>query len=279
MAWFRRNRDRTDYETPETDAAAQPTRRVAPETDAAAQPTTRVAPERDAAAQPTRRVAPETDASAQPNTRIAPEADAAAPPRKKLGAQRALATLLGAGVAGLLIWLATQIGTHGTGDYWATYGLVAAAGLMLALSQLVGGWTKGGAPAFSPLVFLFGFLPTLVAGGWVLVAQQPTANSFSRHVVRWSSDIGVLGVVHDLGNLLAPIAFGIGLVFGYVFDTTGPRMRYAQQRYAQQGVERTRVAPAPMDRRAADEPVTAEQAAVVDDDRRLARTTAPDDTA
>jgi len=193
-------------------------------------------------------------------------------PSARLGAPRALATLLGAAAAGFLVWLATQIGTGTTGDYWATYGLVAGAGLALALSQLVGGWTKWGAPRISPLVFLFGFLPVLVVGGWVLLAQQPDPNWFSRHVTSWSGDIGVLGVVHDLGNLLAPIAFGIGLVFGFVFDTTGPRVRYAER-----DVERTHVAPAPLDRGAADEPVTAERA--VASDRADVVRTAPDDTA
>lgn len=187
-------------------------------------------------------------------------------PARTLGAPRALATLLGAAVAGLLVWLSTQVGTGTTGEYWATYGLVGAAGLTMALSQLVGGWTKWGALRFSPLVFLFAFVPVLVVGGWVLLAQQPHSNWFSTHVTSWSHDIGVLGLVHDLGDMLAPVAFGIGLVLGFVLDTTGPRVRYATR-----DVERTHVGPAPPDPHAADEPVTAERAVAAGDDREVVR--------
>ncbi|MGH3073094.1 MAG: hypothetical protein ACRDNB_12620, partial [Gaiellaceae bacterium] len=35
--------------------------------------------------------------------------------------------------------------------------------------------------------------------------------------------LGVYGLVADLGNILPAIAFGIGLTFGYSFDTAGPR--------------------------------------------------------
>ena len=48
------------------------------------------------------------------------------------GLTRGTVTLLGAAVAGLLIWLATQINDHSTGGYWAVYGLIAAAGLTMA---------------------------------------------------------------------------------------------------------------------------------------------------
>ena len=44
---------------------------------------------------------------------------------------------------------------------------------MIALSQLLGGWTKWGWPQVSGKVFLVGFLPTLIAGGWILAAQEP----------------------------------------------------------------------------------------------------------
>jgi hypothetical protein len=42
---------------------------------------------------------------------------------------------------------------------------VAAAGLIVALSQLVGGWTNWGGPHVSRNQFLLGFLPALIAGG------------------------------------------------------------------------------------------------------------------
>ncbi len=38
----------------------------------------------------------------------------------------------------------------------------------------------------------------------------------------WSGDIGIVGLVHDLAEYVSVLAFGIGLVFGYSFDTSGP---------------------------------------------------------
>src|SRR5438445_2892083 len=55
------------------------------------------------------------------------------------GPTRAMATLIGVAGAGFLIWLATQISDKTTGGYWAEYGIIAGAGLALALSQLLGG--------------------------------------------------------------------------------------------------------------------------------------------
>ena len=65
------------------------------------------------------------------------------------GLTRASTTLIAAGVAGLLIWIAARINDHSTGGYWAVYGLIAGAGLVMALSQLLGGWTKWGVPRLS----------------------------------------------------------------------------------------------------------------------------------
>jgi hypothetical protein len=137
-----------------------------------------------------------------------------------MGITRGVSTLVGAAVAGFLIWLAAQIGQGSAGEYWTTYGLVAAAGLTMALSQILGGWTKWGWPRLSVGVFALGFLPVLVAGGWVLLARQP-ADFFNTS--NWSRDLGLMGVVGDLGELLAALAFGIGLTLGLCFDTSGPR--------------------------------------------------------
>ena len=139
-----------------------------------------------------------------------------------IGVTRGISTLAGAAVAGVLLWIATQIGTESNGEYWATYGVIAAAGLTMALSQLLGGWTKWGWPRFSLGVFLVGFLPVLVAGGWVLLARQPAD---WMNTSNWSRDLGIYGAVADVGNILPAVAFGIGLVFGFSFDTAGPRPR------------------------------------------------------
>ena len=174
-----------------------------------------------------------------------------------IGVARGISTLVGATVAGILLWVATQIGTQTSGEYWTTYGLIAAAGLTMALSQILGGWTKWGWPRFSLGVFTLGFLPVLVAGGWVLLARQPAD---WMNTSNWSRDLGIYSVVADLGNVLPAIAFGIGLVFGLSFDTAG-----RQQEVVEHDVRREATVPAsssdPRDTRAADEPLTAERGA------------------
>lgn len=185
-----------------------------------------------------------------------------------MGITRGFSTLIGAAVAGFLIWLAAQMGGGSAGDYWATHGLVAAAGLTMALSQILGGWTKWGWPRLSLGVFLLGFLPVLLVGGWVLLARQP-ADFFNTS--NWSRDLGIFGVVGDVGDLLAVVSFGIGLTFGFTFDTA-PRREVAVEDVREHDVRRT---PAPVaasstgdgttrvhdhDRPAADEPLTAERA-------------------
>ena len=138
------------------------------------------------------------------------------------GLTRGTVTLIGAAVAGLLVWIATQVSDTSTGGYWAVYGLIAAAGLVMAFSQLLGGWTKWGLPRLSINVFLIAFIPTLIAAGWVVVAHQPHPNWFRNHILNWSSDISILGLVRDLTEYVAVLSFGIGLVFGFSFDTAGP---------------------------------------------------------
>ena len=138
------------------------------------------------------------------------------------GLTRATTTLIAAAAAGLLIWFATQINDAKVGGFWAVYGLIAGAGLVMALSQLLGGWTKWGLPRLSINVFLIAFIPTLIAVGWVVIAHQPHPNWFRNHVLNWSSDISILGLVRDFAEYASVLAFGIGLVFGFSFDTAGP---------------------------------------------------------
>jgi hypothetical protein len=176
-----------------------------------------------------------------------------------IGVTRGISTLAGAAVAGILLWAATQIGAETSGEYWATYGVIAAAGLTMALSQILGGWTKWGWPRFSLGVFTIGFLPVLVAGGWILLARQPAD---WMNTSNWSRDLGIFGAVADLGNILPALAFGIGLVFGLSFDTAGPRREIVAE-----GVRRETAVPVAAattdtrDARAADEPLTADREA------------------
>jgi hypothetical protein len=141
------------------------------------------------------------------------------------GLTRATTTLIAAGAAGLLIWFATQVNDETVGGFWAVYGLIAGAGLVMALSQLLGGWTKWGWPRLAVSFFLIAFVPIAVASLWIVLAAEPGNGWFHRHVVSWSGDLHISGLVNDLKEYVAVFAFGIGLVFGYSFDTTGPRIR------------------------------------------------------
>ncbi len=170
------------------------------------------------------------------------------------GVTRGVATLVGAAVGGFLLWLGTQVYDlrfdigGSSDDYWALVGLAAAAGLVLAVSQIAGGWTKWGLPRVSLPVLLLGFLPALVVGGVVLFAAQPSGGWFRGEANDLVNTLGVDGLAHDLGMVFPAIALGLGLLLGLVFDTTGAR----------------RVLEARPDDRAADEPVTAERAGAHD---------------
>ena len=185
------------------------------------------------------------------------------------GLTRGLMTLIGVAVAGGLIWLASWIGPRDSvSDYWIAMGIVAGAGLVLAVSQLLGGWTKWGMPAMSPTVLLLGFLPALVAGGWVLIAAQPGTNQAREYISDWSGNMGIGGIVADVTPIVGAVALGLGVVFGFVFDTAGPRVRdevvedergvYGGRDYDRRYADR--------DRYAEDEPVTAERTRAYDRD-------------
>ena len=138
------------------------------------------------------------------------------------GLTRATVTLIAAAIAGLLIWIATQIGVGTNGEYWATYGVVAGAGLVMALSQLLGGWTKWGWPRISISVFLWAFIPVAIAVLWIVVFHQPHHGLGRNHIRKWSNDIGIDEFVSNFKDYVGVLSFGLGLVFGYTFDTTGP---------------------------------------------------------
>ena len=158
------------------------------------------------------------------------------------GLTRAGATLLGAAAAGALLWVAAQISRDSNGGYWATAGIVGCAGVVLALAQLRG---RGGHP---PAMLALGFLPVLIAAGWVLIAMQPHGNWFRHHVLSWSGDIGIRGVVEDVGTWVGVLAFGIGYTLGLALEPMPRRVPVAE----------------PVDQTAADEPATAERREVVE---------------
>jgi len=145
---------------------------------------------------------------------------------------RGLTTLIGVAAAGFLVWLATQFDLGTTGEYWSAMAILAGAGACLGLSQLLGGWTKWGAPTISPGVFLLAFLPTLIAVGGILVATRPTGTEEGEDVAGWIQDIGLGGIAEDLILFQGVLAFGLGIVFAFMFDTRGPRARVVEQREA-----------------------------------------------
>jgi hypothetical protein len=149
---------------------------------------------------------------------------------------RAISTLAGVAAAGVLLWAAAQVGRHSTGGYWAACGIVAAAGLVLGLSQLRG---RTGSPR---AMLALCFLPVLVVAGWVLLAMQPDPSWFRSHVLAWSGALGIRDVVLGVGTWVGVLALGIGY-------TLGASLEPAPRRH---------VLPA-YDAAAADEPVAAER--------------------
>ena len=142
---------------------------------------------------------------------------------------RGLTTLLCIALSGFLVWLASEFDLGSTGEYWAAMGILAGAGAVLGLSQLLGGWTKWGAPTISLGVFLLAFVPTLVAVGGILVATRPTGTDEGEDVAGWIRDIGLGGLAENLFVFQGVLAFGLGVVFAFTFDTRGPRMRTVER--------------------------------------------------
>lgn len=141
---------------------------------------------------------------------------------------RGLTTLLGIAAAGFLVWLAAQFDLGSTGEYWAALGILVGAGACLGVSQLLGGWTKWGAPTISPGVFFLAFVPTLIVVGGILVATRPTGTDEGDQVRGWIRDLGLGDVAEDLILFQGVLAFALGIVFAFTFDTRGPRARVVE---------------------------------------------------
>jgi hypothetical protein len=133
-------------------------------------------------------------------------------------ATRGLTLAIAAGLAGLLLYLATLVGQQTKVRFWEEMGIVAAAGLVLGLAPVLGGWSSGLRLRLSPGTFLLGFLPVLVVVGWILMATQPGHGWHEGTIVSWSHNIGLMGLIHDLGLWHGVLAFGFGLALGYTLD-------------------------------------------------------------
>jgi hypothetical protein len=163
---------------------------------------------------------------------------------------RGLTLAVASGLAGLALWGATQVGTQTTGRFWIAMAVVAGAGLVLALANHVGTWTKGLRLRLSPSTFLLAVIPVGVCVGWILLASQPGRGWQEGRIHSWSDSIGILGLVHSIGLWRGVLALGFGLVLGLSFDAV-PAPEVEAPAYA--GPAGAAAAPA------ADEPVAAER--------------------
>ena len=168
-------------------------------------------------------------------------------------ATRGLTTLAAAGAAGVLLWAATLVGQRTDGRFWAEMGIVAGAGLVMAISQVIGGWTKGLRLRLSAGTFFIAFVPVLIVVGWIMMASQPGHGWYEGTFVSWSKNANLMGLIHDLALWHGVLAFGFGLVLGMSFDTV-PALAPAAAPAAAAAA-----APRPVSRTAANEPVTAER--------------------
>jgi hypothetical protein len=167
-------------------------------------------------------------------------------------ASRGLTLALAAALAGLGLWGATQVGTQTTGRFWVAMAIVAGAGLLIALANHVGTWTKGLRMRLSPSTFVLAFLPVLVCVGWILIATQPGSGWQEGRIDSWSNSIGILGLVKSIALWHGVLAFGFGLMLGLSFDgVPAPAADVERRGY----VEEPEYAGPPT----ADEPVAAER--------------------
>jgi hypothetical protein len=181
---------------------------------------------------------------------------------------RGLTLAAAAGLAGLLLYLAAEVGMQSTLRFWASLGIVAAAGLVLALAPVLGGWTSGLRLRISPGTFVLGFVPVLVCVGWILMATQPGSGWHEGRIVSWSHSLGLMGVIHALGLWHGALAFGFGFVLGTTLDAV-PVAMAVDEVVADRRPGRTGMTPVQRKRpvwrqrpaadTVADEPLTAEQ--------------------
>jgi hypothetical protein len=168
-------------------------------------------------------------------------------------ASRGLTLALAAALAGLALWGATEIGTQTTGRFWLAMAVVGGAGLLIALANHVGTWTKGLRMRMSPSTFVLAFLPVLVCVGWILIATQPGNGWQEGRIDSWSNSIGILGLVKSVALWHGVLAFGFGLMLGLSFDgVPAPAAEIEQPAFA--GPMGGTAPP-----RTADEPVAAER--------------------
>ena len=133
-------------------------------------------------------------------------------------ASRGLTLALAAALAGLGLWGASQVGTQTPGRFWLAMAVVGGSGLLIALANHVGTWTKGLRLRLSPSTFVLAFVPVLIVVGWLLIANQPGNGWEEGRIDSWSNSIGIFGPVHSIGLWRGVLAFGFGLMLGMALD-------------------------------------------------------------
>ena len=124
---------------------------------------------------------------------------------------RAMTMLIVAAAAGALVWYAGRFDGTTSHDYWISLGLIAAAGLIVGLAA--GLYTVQAAAS------LIAALVPLLVVIWVALATQPTGG----HVTNWSHDLGIAGVVSDLGVHVSVLAFGACVIVATAAGLLGSR--------------------------------------------------------
>jgi len=145
---------------------------------------------------------------------------------------RGLTLALAAALAGLGLWGAAQVGTQTTGRFWLAMTIVAGAGLLIALANHVGTWTKGLTMRLSRGTFALAFVPVFVCVGWILLASQPGSGWQEGRIDSWSNSIGIFGIVHSIGLWHGVLAFGFGLMLGLSLDGVPASADETEQAYA-----------------------------------------------
>ncbi len=143
-----------------------------------------------------------------------------------------------------MLWFAPHFNRWTTSGYWGLIAVTMLAGLMIGVSQLHG---RDGSPTAG---FLLVFLPLLIAAGWVILAAEPRGSWVRNHVLVWSADMGIGRAVHNLGEHVAILGFGLGLVFGLMFEPRMVRRRQRIELAARVDVAVPSPPPAPADRTA-----------------------------
>ena len=78
-----------------------------------------------------------------------------------------------------------------------------------------------------------------------MVFHQPHHGLGRNHFRKWSNNIGIDGFVRDFKDYVGVLSFGLGLLLGYAFDTTGPIVRRERSEAPAGPTVAERPAPAP----------------------------------